>query len=463
MKRKRNLIVLLAVFAVVCSSIVAVKAVEKHVEQIQTVDEIVIAINSEDVSEIKWTNEGTEVHFTKEDDTWHSADDVDFPVSTEAIEDLLSNFEEVHASFVIEDVEDYSQYGLSDPEHTLTITTSDGDTTITTGTFSKMDEKRYVCINGGNVYLVETDIAENLSTQRDDYLANVNIPYYYQIKEIEISGDTNLSLVFDDEHTHSYTSDYTYFLKDGEEYKPLSAAKVSSLTSKITNTDFTDYVSYKASEDDISEYGFDSPDLTIHINGDLNSDLTEESTGEDSEEAHDLSFVKKDDETVYLHIDDSPIVYNFDPEEYAALAEANYNSLRPTEVVSVNSSELTSITGKVDGTSYNIDVTTDDDGVIVYKIGEEEIEADALITALNNLDIVEFTEDVEYDTLEFSFDISFNNGAVSAQFYRVDGDLCYVIVNDKEVGTLNRDSLMNLKEEFTKVILNLGKEETESE
>ena len=460
MKRKRNLIILVAVFAAVCSSIVAVKAVEKHVEQIQTIDEVVIAINKDDVTDIKWTNEGSEIHFTKEEDIWHSSDDADFPVSTEAIEDLLSNFEEVHASFIIEDVEDYSQYGLSDPEHTLTVTTSEGETVITTGNFSTMDEKRYVCIDGGSVYLVETDIAENLSTQRDDYLANVNIPYYYQVKELELTGDANLSLVFDDENTHSYTSDYTYFLKDGEEYKALSAAKVSSLTSKITNTDFTDYVSYKASADDLSEYGFDSPDLTIHINGDLYSDLTEESTGEDSEEAHDLSFVKKDDETVYLHIDDSTIVYNFDPEEYAALAEADYNSLRPTEVVSINASELKTITAKVDGTSYCIDASTDDDGVIVYKIGDEEIDADALITALNNLDIEEFDTDTEYSVSEFEFSLSFENGDVNAQFYRVDGDLCYVVVNGEEVGTMGRSSLTNLKEEFTKVVLNLGKEET---
>lgn len=463
MKRKRNLIVLLAVFAVLCSSIVAVKAVEKHVEQIQTVDEVVIAVDASDVTAIKWTNEDGEVEFTKEEDTWHSSDDEDFPVSTEAMEELLSSFEEVHASFVIEDVEDYSQYGLSDPEHTLTITTSDGETTITTGNFSTMDEKRYVCVDGGNVYLVETDIAEPLSSVRDDYLDNTNIPYYYQVKELEFAGDTSLSIVYDEESTNSYTSDYTYFLKNGDDYKALSASKLSSLTSKITNTDFTDYVTYKASEEDLSEYGFDTPSLSIHINGDLYSDYTAEELGEESEQAHDLSFVKKDDETVYLHIDDSPIVYNFDAQEYEALVEASYDTLRPTEVVSVNSGELKSITGKVDGTSYTIDVASDDDGIITYTIGDEEIEADALITALNNLDIEEFTTDVEYSVSEFEIALSFENGDVEVQVYRVDGDLCYVVVNGENVGTMSRDSLTNLKEEFTKVVLNIGKETEESE
>ena len=60
---------------------------------------------------------------------------------------------------------------------------------------------------------------------------------------------------------------------------------------------------------------------------------------------------------------------------------------------------------------------------------------------------------------EFEFDISFTNGDINAQFYRVDGDLCYVCVNGEEIGTIERDSLMNLKEEFTKLVLNLSKEE----
>ena len=459
MKRKGTLIILSGVLVGICAGIVGVKAVEKHVEQIQTIDEVVIAIDSSEVTDIKWTNEDAEIHFVKEDETWHSSDDADFPVSVEAIDNFLSNYNEVHATFIIEDVEDYSQYGLSDPEHTLTITTSEGETTITTGNFSNMDEKRYVCINGGNVYLVETDIAEPLTSVRDDYLDNTNIPYYYQVKEIAIEGENSLSIVYDDENIHSYTSDYTYFLKDGDDYKALSAAKVSAITSKITSTDFTDYMSYKAGEEDLSEYGFDTPDLTIHINGDKYSEYTKETTGEESEEAHDLSFVKKDDETVYLHIDDSPIVYNFDAEEYAILAGTSYNTLRPTEVVSINSSELKTISGKVDGTSYTIDVATGDDDVIVYSINGTEIEADALITALNNLDIVDFEAEPEMGISEFEFDIAFSNGEISAQFYRVDGDLCYVCVNGEEVGTIERESLMNLKEEFTRLVLNLGKEE----
>ena len=58
MKRKGTLLILSGILVGICASIVGVKAVEKHVEQIQTIDEVVIAIDSDDVTDIKWTNEG---------------------------------------------------------------------------------------------------------------------------------------------------------------------------------------------------------------------------------------------------------------------------------------------------------------------------------------------------------------------------------------------------------------------
>ena len=60
--------------------------------------------------------------------------------------DFLSHFESVHASFVIEDVEDFAQYGLDDPSCTVTLTSADGSTVFQMGDYSTMDEKRYVTL-----------------------------------------------------------------------------------------------------------------------------------------------------------------------------------------------------------------------------------------------------------------------------------------------------------------------------
>ena len=67
MKRKKTLILLSMVLAGICAGIVGVKAVEKHVDSIQTIEETVIAVDPEALSEIKWTNESGEVDFVKND------------------------------------------------------------------------------------------------------------------------------------------------------------------------------------------------------------------------------------------------------------------------------------------------------------------------------------------------------------------------------------------------------------
>ena len=102
MKRKKTLILLSMVLAGICAGIVGVKAVEKHVDSIQTIEETIIAVDPEALSEIKWTNESGEVDFVKNDEGWSSSDDEDFPVSEDAMADFLAEFEDVKANFIIE-------------------------------------------------------------------------------------------------------------------------------------------------------------------------------------------------------------------------------------------------------------------------------------------------------------------------------------------------------------------------
>ena len=53
--------------------------------------------------------------------------------------ELLEIFEEFGVSFVIEDVEDYGQYGLDDPEGTIRLEAGEESYEILLGDFSAMD------------------------------------------------------------------------------------------------------------------------------------------------------------------------------------------------------------------------------------------------------------------------------------------------------------------------------------
>lgn len=153
MKRSKRLGILLGVLAVACVITFGVIRYEEKKEQISNSEDIILNINSEDVTALSWEYDDTSLSFHKDED-WVYDDDENFPVSETKINELLSIFESFTASFIIEEVDDFDQYGLEEPTCTINIETSEDSYQITLGNYSTMDSKRYVSIDDGNVYLV---------------------------------------------------------------------------------------------------------------------------------------------------------------------------------------------------------------------------------------------------------------------------------------------------------------------
>ena len=412
LKRKNTLIILCGVLALIFAGIIIVNAVEKHVESISTIDEVVFTADSEALTEIKWTFEDNTLDFVKADDVWTLSGDDSFPVDQEEISYLIENFAEVHASFIIEDVEDYSQYGLDDPEAEITFITADEETTISCGTFSTMDSKRYISLNKGTVYLIDDDVEEYLTSERDDYLDNDEIPYYQQIETVDLSGDVNLSLIYEEDADYSYTTSYNYYLKDGDEYLPLSDSFVSTFLGYFTHITFTDYVTYSVTDEELTKWGFDSPDLTIHVTGyGYDTDFTDDNDlGE--EENHYLYFKRIDDETVYLRVDESQIIYSYALEDYETLTGYDYNSLRPTSVVDISASQVQTITANIDSDQYIIDAEAIND-IITYTVNGIEIEGSQIVSDISSLSVKEFDSSIEPGVSEFAITVVLNDDAAT--------------------------------------------------
>ncbi len=123
-KRMKRLAVLFGIFVVACGITIGVVKYEEKKEQIKNSDEIILQISPETVTALSWENETESLAFHK-DGTWLYDADEAFSVDEDAINELLSLFEEFGVSFAIEDVEDFSQYGLDDPVCTIRITTTE--------------------------------------------------------------------------------------------------------------------------------------------------------------------------------------------------------------------------------------------------------------------------------------------------------------------------------------------------
>ena len=298
MKRSKRLWVLLGVLAAVCVVTAAVLQMEDRQEQIRESGEVVLSISPDSVDSLSWDYDSETLSFHKEEG-WVYDEDEAFPVDDEKIGDLLGEFEEFGAAFIIEEVEDYSQYGLDDPVCTIRLTAGEESWEILLGDYSTMDSQRYVSIGDGNVYLAVNDPLDEFDAALSDLILNDQVPDLDGATRIAFAGEEDYEAErLEDGSAYSYCADDRYFVSRDGAYLPLDTGKVETYLRSMTNMDLTDYVTYNATQEELESYGLDSPELTVTV---------------------DYSYEDEDGETAS---DTFTLSVSRDPEELAVAQEA---------------------------------------------------------------------------------------------------------------------------------------------
>ena len=182
MKRFKKLGVLLGILVVVCIATFALTHYEEEQEQIKNSDEIILQIPTDSVTSLSWEYaEAGNLAFHKGEDGWLYDEDEYFPVSEEKVNNILSEFEAFGVTFIIENVTDYSQYGLDEPEMTFHIDTEETSYDVKLGAFSTMDQQRYIDIGDGNVYLVSEDPMDYVSASLSDMILDDDTPGFENV------------------------------------------------------------------------------------------------------------------------------------------------------------------------------------------------------------------------------------------------------------------------------------------
>lgn len=482
MKRTRTLIVALVVLVLLVVGVVVVKKVEQHVDSIKTIDEQIISLEESNINAFEWTYEEGSLAFAKNDSIWNDPNDAKFPVDQDKIKDFLKDFENVHASFIIDNVEDYGQYGLDNPEAVIKFTLTEGELTVKLGAYSVMDEKRYVSIGDGKVYLIDEDLLEHVSIERDNFFLHDKLTQPETVTGITISGENGLNVVYDAETLHTYTDFYNYYAVEGGKYRALSTDAIEDFDTSIFGLNLKTYETYTASEEDLSIYGLDNPAFTVTVKG---RNTVEEATKdkeavyEDNSQTIYVGYVIDTDtkveegeepaKLVYVRVADSEIVYKVSNTLYDTLAGATYETLRPATVVYIKKNNILSMSTTLESTKYDINyVITSEEGADTeegaFFINDYEINVNDIVAALNDLNITEQGVSKTSNLLELSLDLHLDNetyGDVSIDMYRYDGDSVYVEMNGEAVGLVKRSSMVALREALMTEVLNLGKEATE--
>lgn len=467
MSRSKKLLLLLGVLVVVCVATFCISRYQEHKEQIKTSDQIILEIPEESVTALSWTYDGQSLAFHR-DEVWYYDGDETFPVDEEAISTLLEGFQSFGVSFIIEDVEDYGQYGLDDPVCTIQLTTGDTGYEIQLGDFSTMDSQRYVSIGDGNVYLVQQDPLDTFDVELSDLIANDSLPYVGTADQITVEGENPLQITWQEESS-SYREEDHYFVTVDGEAQPLDTGLVEDLLYTLGSLDLSEYMTYNAGEEDLATYGLDDPERTITLDY-----TTEDEDG--NETAYTVSLAvsrapaerwddtqadagtETDEEaevTAYARVDDSPIIYKITTQEYRALMDATYDTLRHKEILPASLENVSQVDVTLDGTSYTVTASGEGEER-TWSYGEQELETSDLPDALQALTADSFTGEEPTGQEEISFTLHLSlegEPTVSIQFYRYDGTYCLAVVDGQPTALVTRSQVVDLQEAVYAVVL----------
>lgn len=460
MKRYKKLCVLLGVLVVVCAITFGVTRFQQVKEDISNSDEIILEIDSSAVQTLSWTYDSNTLSFRRDGD-WVYDEDEAFPVDETKMEDLLEPFTSFGVSFVIENVEDYGQYGLDEPVCTIDLTTDQDSYQITLGSYSTMDEKRYVSIGDGNVYLVDHDPLEEYDAVLSDLIRNDKMPDLDSVTTIQFSGAQDYSIYYLEDSVNTYCVDDVYFVQDQD--LPLSTTRTEGYLNTLRFLSLTNYANYKVTEEELVNYGLDNPDLTVTVayteeddDGDAVDGTVKLSVGRTQEQKEQAQEAEEgEDVSAYVRVGDSSIIYEITGTDYDNLMAASYDDLRHQEVYAGDVSQIYQVDVTLDGESYTLTADQAEDSTVWSFVGNE-VDATDFETALTGLTASSFTdqdptggEEVEL-TLYLTDD---NFPSVKITLYRQDGTYCLAQVDGASMCLVERSAVVSLVEAINGIVL----------
>ncbi|MDB7816485.1 DUF4340 domain-containing protein [Intestinimonas butyriciproducens] len=461
--------ILLGLLLAACAATLGVIRYEEHKEVIRNSDAIVLEIDSDAVQTLSWEYGAETLAFHKED-TWLYDGDAAFPVDEEKIQERLELFRAFGVSFIIEDVEDYGQYGLDKPICTIRLSTADETWEILLGNYSSMDSQRYVSVGDGNVYLVQNDPLDYFDAGLSDMIDHDETPDFDKVTGIRFAGTESYSITYEEDSGNTYCEEDVYFAERAGSLLPLDTSRVDAYLQKISGLSLTDYVTYNATAEELEACGLDTPELTVTVDYTYEDEARNEITQtfalqisrdpeeqKAAEEASDQEEGTAEEEiTAYARVGDSRIVYRITANEYKALMDASYDALRHLEVLSADFSDVTQLDISLEGAAYSITAEGSGDGRTYSYLGEE-LEIGDLQSALESLKAESFTDERPTQKKEIGLTVHLDNEnypEVRIELYRYDGTNCLAVVDGTPVSLVARADVVDLIEAVNEIVLN---------
>ncbi len=440
MKRNKKIGILCGILICVSLAAFGVSKYEKQKEIIKNSDEIIMEIKKEDVKVLSWECDmGSFAFHRDENGSWLYDEDEEFPVDKEKIENLLELFEEFGVAFMIEEVEDFEQYGLDTPVCTICMETESDSYEIRLGNYSTMDSQRYVSIGDGNVYLVKTDPLEQFEIEISEVFHHDEIPELKEVTQIQFSGTESEDIIYEKDSTNTYSSEDVYFVKREESLLPLDTSRVQEYLDTPELSVVFEYADIGEDKDKETKETF-----ALYIGHDPKEQEVEESDKDTKEEV-----------TAYARIGESKIIYQLTTEQYKKLKEITYDTLRHQELFWADFSDVHQLDILLEDNHYVI-TSELEDGDRTYYYQEEELEMANIQSAISGLKVKTFSDKTPKQKEEISLTLYLDNEnfpKVQIQLYRYDGEDCIAVVDGETIALVERTCVVDLIEAVNHIVL----------
>ncbi len=264
-----------------------------------------VSIDADDLTALSWTYDGETYTLQKDaDGDWQWPEDTEFPISQTTVSYMEYALSDITATRALENVTDFAQYGLDDPQSVISYTTADGSNVeIRTGDYNDVSSEYYAQLAGENtVYLVSGDYMEDFQYTIDDLLQTESLPIYEEDTELRVTIDGKTTV-------YDLTED-----ADDADGEDAAAPTAQEIADGVRGLNFETCVNYKAGKSDLAAYGLDKPQMSFTIKGKQTEDDGSSTTAQFT-----LQIGSKTGDSYYVRLKDSKMVYTVSADEIEAL------------------------------------------------------------------------------------------------------------------------------------------------
>lgn len=446
------------------------------------------------VTALSFQINGTEVSFTKTDDTWVYDQDPEFPLDQTDVETIVGKVISLSAEQELEDDSlELSDYGLDAPTNVVTFTDDTGTTKISIGNENTTTGIWYPYLNDdtAKIYLVDQSFDTMFPDDIMSFADGETLPSITadNITDIQVeNGEDSYQIAADSESTTNWTvTDASGFSHEGD------GDQIGTLTSTLASLSYGGMVEYNCA--DMAQYGLADPAATVRVHYteeqtvDTSDDDTEEeasdsdtddtdassssSSGADSEEETTVTVEKdlvllvgsqNEEGNYYVTMEGSGEVHTITGDTIDSILDtsaADYWSLyvSPVTVTDIKSMDVT-YNGQTNTIVRNTEETTDEDGdttqTITYTWNGEEVDKTEASTLYSSaVTMTAQSKDFAYEKTgedELVLVMHTDDGDYMVSFSPYDSSFYYVVDLEGVPSLVNKNNVNSLIDAYLTVI-----------